>query len=360
MAAELVHPPDIKDGQISPVAARIINLVAEATDTPLDPLESIRQSVHRLLPWLPYFSPSEALSPHLSSFSHLVPPDLLPPSDYIHQASTAWQQVQEQGYVHPYVVVTATMGSTKSTTTEALKAAWPEAELHPEEYWNIPDLPAFYHYTRELNQALTSLSIPWSDLGQQVAAGIFPDGHIGTLLTSLHQAEIAAQSGFGANKFRQGIEAALQLLVRPVIQDTSRLDDTGYVDVHHRLGMISPENFTLYLKDTLTQQNYTPPHVRSPIFVHPLLSFQMLQTCIHQVRARDFEAGVPPNYLLELYVAAEQRILALAELGYPILVIDVENHDLRSQNGGLDRARQLWETIDQVHREQVLPRLGLT
>lgn len=298
------------------------------------------EAVKAWQPWLPPLPNGPFVPPDASSFtwSPLTTETFPPHSDLISAAHWAWEAVRENpGLLHPYVVTIGAMGAGKSTLAETLAAAAPKTTRYfPEEYQKIKPLPQFYALLAE------HVSDPNSDI-----------------LTQLHQIQAKVQGGFAALKFTQILEAASLLLFQPVVQDVWAPADTTYVITHTQLGIMSETNLQHYEADVALRHQLLPPHVRYPIILHPVLSFSALETRIRQVRSRDFEAGIPPNYLQHLYQVTGQLATALTHLGYPVITVDAENHDFRPENGGLDHASQLWDQIYQLHQEKVLPHLGL-
>lgn len=310
-----------------------------APETTRPPDAEVTAAVETWQPWLPPLPNGPFNPPDQSSFNwSFLTQDTFPPHPgLISVAHWAWETIKDTGTCHPYVVTIGAMGAGKSTLAETLAAAAPKTTRYfPEEYQKIKPLPQFYallaEYVRSQN------------------AGI---------LDQLHPVQAQVQGGFAALKFTQMLETAALVPLQPVIQDVWAPADTTYVIAHTQLGIMSQANLNHYATDVALRHQLLPPHVKYPIIIYPHISFSALETRIRQVRGRDFEAGVPPNYLQQLHQVSNQLATALTHLGYPVISVDAENHDFRPENGGLDHARQLWGQIYQLHQEKVLPHLGL-
>lgn len=299
---------------------------------------TVTKAVEIWQPWLPsldqlYQPPDSQPLP----WSQLTTETFPPHPGLITAAHWAWEAIKDTRTYHPYVVTIGAMGAGKSTLAETLAAAAPKkARGLPEEYQKIKSLPQFYELLAEYVRS--------QDTG---------------ILNQLHSVQAQVQGGFAALKFTQMLEAAALLPFQPVIQDVWAPADTTYVITHAQLGIMSQTNFQYYSADVTLRHQLLPPHVRYPIVIYPHISLPALETRIRQVRGRDFETGIPPNYLHHLHQVSHQLAQALEHLGYPVISVDAENHDFRPENGGLDPAHQLWDQIYQLHREQALPRLGL-
>lgn len=290
-------------------------------------------------PWLPPLPESPfSPSPEPTLYWSPLTLDTFPPhTGLISAAHWAWEAIQDTRTCHPYVVTIGAMGAGKSTLAETLAAtASQSTKFFPEEYSRIKPLPQFYallaEYVRDANH---------------------------DTLTQLHQIQAQVQGGFAALKFTQMLEAAALLPLQPVVQDVWAPADTTYVIAHAQLGIMGQTNLQHYTADVALRHQLLPPHIRYPIIIYPHISFPALETRIRQVRGRNFEAGIPPDYLHHLHQVSSQLAKTLEHLGYPVISVDAENHDFRPENGGLNHARQLWDKIYQLHQEKILPRLGL-
>lgn len=298
------------------------------------------EAVKTWQPWLPPLPDGPFVPPDASSFtwSPLTTETFPPHPGLISAAHWAYEAVHKNPkLLHPYVVTIGAMGAGKSTLVDTLHQTAPQStRLFAEEYWRISPLADFYQHLKT-----------WVNSPTQ------------TTIAQLHRVQAQVQGGFAALKFTQILEAAILLPFQPVVQDVWSPADTTYVIAHTQLGIMSQSNFQYYSADVALRHQLLPPHVRYPIVLYPTISLHALETRIRQVRGRDFETGIPPNYLQHLHQVSSQLAKALEHLGYPVISVDAENHDFRPENGGLDHARQLWDKIYQLHREQVLPRLGL-
>ena len=321
------------------IQSQIINHVAEAIGTPVNS-EDFRSQA--LKTWFSWHYPRGTHDPYPespSSWSHLVPSEFTPSLEAIDTAHQSWTLIQDQGHIPPYVATIGVMGSGKSELAKALHDSCPHpTTLHEEEYQRITLLPNFYAALKQFVDA---------------------DQPSLELTAQLHHLQAEVQSGFAAYKFLQMLQTASELTEQPIVQDVYWPADASYVTMHEQLGIASPENVASYHQDTLLRQRLLPPHVRHPIIIYPLLPFDVLEHRVRSVRGRDFEAGVPQDYLLYHYILNAQLALALAELTYPVIVIDTHNHDFRPENGGAQLAANLWPLIETIHHQEVLPRLGL-
>lgn len=271
------------------------------------------------------------------SWSHLVPESLKDPKKMAHLITLAWnfQEAFAEGRIKPgkYLVVGGTMGSGKTELLDALANSQPFDSVFSSEAWrDNKELPMFYRL----------LEI-WASPACQRSESY---GQTTQLLRKV-QGEVQGQ--FASRKFIQVLMSMPMLASFSVIQDTPLGQDGVYAETQWQLGLASQENIAAYRQDNQQRQELLPPFLQRPILVYVWAPFEVARERILKVRGRDFESQLPEGYLLALHQNTLQWMLAMNQMGVPVLVIDAGTSDFRpGMSDRLSVAAKIWEEIDKI------------
>lgn len=295
--------------------------------------------------WQDYLpQPKEARRPTPEELSRLFWSDLVPeslkdPKELDKLVALAWdcQEAFTQQRIEPgkYIVVGGTMGTGKSELVRALAGFRPFDSIYFSEAWeDNKELPMFYRLLEIWANPACRASGSSSQIAQE-----------------LKNVQGKVQGWFASRKFIQALISTPILGNFSLIQDTPLGQDGVYAETQYELGLASQENIAAYRQDNQQRRRLLPPFIQRPVLVYVWAPFGVTRERILKVRGRDFESQLPKDYLLNLHLNTFSWVLAMAQSGIPVLVVDADARDFRP--GMSDRrpvVAKIWQEIDKIDK----------